>query len=242
MLSAPTSVGDVLRDRSVTPMYQRIVDLDRNVVAGYEALAPGPRGALHSPGALFAAARHADRVVELDWLCRERAVDGARRSGLRHPLSLFVNAEPETLLASVGDAARWRQFGDVRCYAELTERALAVAPGALLRAVDQVRAQDWGVALDDVGADPASLALLPLVQPDVVKLDLRLLHEQPGCPGDASTARVLHGALTQAATTGAVVVAEGIETQAHLDSPGRTGRTTGRGSCSAGRDRCPPSW
>jgi len=207
----------VLGGRLVQPLYQPVVELDRMAVVGYEALARGPAGALHTPDRLFAAGRAQGRLVELDWLCREQAVDGARQAGLRHPLSLFVNAEPETLLASMGDAARWRGFADVRCFAELTERALVADPATLLRAVDQVREQDWGIAIDDLGAHPASLALLPVLQPDVIKLDLRLLHDAPTCPDDVGVARVLHAALAQAAATGATVVAEGIETEAHLD-------------------------
>jgi len=219
----------VLSDRAVQPLYQPVVDLDRDVPVAYEALARGPQGDLHGPDRLFAAARAADRLVELDWLCREQAVDTARRSGLRHPLSLFINAEPETLLASVGDGERWRQFADVRCYAELTERALVADPATLVRAVDQVREQDWGIAIDDVGAHPASLALLPMLKPDVIKLDLALLQARPSGHGDVTVARVLHAALSQAAATGAAVVAEGIETEEHLELARAYGVSYGQG-------------
>ena len=213
----PAELDRVVGDRLVQPLYQPLVELDRMEVIGYEALARGPQGALQTPDRLFAAARAGGRLVELDWLCRERAVEGARQAGLRHPLSLFVNAEPETLVASIGDAARWREFADVRCFAELTERALVADPSTLLRAVDQVREQDWGVAIDDLGVHPASLALLPMLQPDVIKLDLHLLQRPPSGPDDVQVARVLHAALSQAAATGATVVAEGIETEAQLD-------------------------
>ena len=37
------------------------------------------------------------------------------------------------------------------------------------------RVLDEGVALDDVGAAPPSLAVLPFVRPDLIKLDMRLL-------------------------------------------------------------------
>ena len=222
-------LDDVLRDRLVCPAYQPVVDLDRDVVVGYEALARGPVGALQGPDVLFAAARSEQRLVELDWLCREQAVNGARRAGLRYPLSLFVNAEPETLLASFSEAERWRAFSDLRCYAELTERALAATPATLLRAVEQVRGQDWGIAVDDVGADPASLALLPLLRPDVIKLDLRLLQQAPRTADDIRVAQVLHAALRQAQDTGAVVVAEGIETEAHLDLARAYGVDYGQG-------------
>lgn len=215
--SGPQALGRLLADRSVEPLFQPVVDLDHRTVVAYEALARGPQGPLHSPTDLFSCARQTGQLTELDWLCRESAVDVARSAGVRSPLSLFVNAEPETLINSRGDAERWAQFGDVRCYLELTERALASQPGELLAAVDQVRSMDWGVALDDVGADPTSLALLPLLQPDVIKLDLRLLQQRPAGNADTDVARVVHAALAQAQATGAVVVAEGIETEEHLE-------------------------
>lgn len=230
-MPAPTApdvdLDRVLAERAVEPLFQPVVDLDREVAVGYEALARGADGS--SPAQLFTAARQAGRVVELDWLCRERAVEGARAAGLRHPLSLLVNAEPETLLASEHETALWGRFGDLRCYAELTERRLADAPAELLRAVAIVRDQDWGIALDDVGADPASLGLLPLVRPDVIKLDLRLVQDQPQSSGDVRVARVLHAALAQAADTGAVVVAEGVETPWHLELARAYGAHYGQG-------------
>ena len=48
---------------------------------------------------------------------------------------------------------------------EFTERALTRDPAELLRTVARVRELGYGVAVDDVGADPASLALLPLIRP-----------------------------------------------------------------------------
>lgn len=222
-------LAEVLEGRRLQPLFQPIVDLEHGVTVGYEALARSDVETLRSPDAMFGAARSAGRVVELDWLCREEAVAGARRAGVRYPLSLFVNAEPETLMADGGDAARWRRFGDLRCYAEITERALAAHPADLLRGVDQVRDEDWGIALDDVGADPRSLALLPVIRPDVVKLDLSLIQTRAGGPADLTVSRVLHPALRFAADSGAVVIAEGIETEQHLDLARAVGAHYGQG-------------
>ena len=33
-----------------------------------------------------------------------------------------------------------------------------------------IRDQGWGIALDDVGAETASLALMPFLRPDIIKL------------------------------------------------------------------------
>ena len=48
----------------------------------------------------------------------------------------------------------------------------------MLRALTRAAPRGWGVALDDVGADSRSLAPMPVLYPDVIKLDLRLLDER----------------------------------------------------------------
>ena len=78
---------------TVGVVFQPVVELATGAVVGYEALARGQGGG-HGSAALFAAARAEGRVVELDWAARRAAVHAAREAGLRHPLALFVNAEP----------------------------------------------------------------------------------------------------------------------------------------------------
>ncbi len=103
---------------------------------------------------------------------------------------------------------------------EVTERSLVSAPAELLAALSVVRDLGWGVALDDVGADVMSLALMPFVQPDVIKLDLRLIQQQP----DREIAAIVGAVDAQAERTCALVLAEGIETNEHLDAGAGDGR------------------
>ena len=63
----------------------------------YEALARGPEGDLERPDLMFAAARAAGVLAELDEACRRAAFRGAVHGGLATPLMLFVNVEPEVL-------------------------------------------------------------------------------------------------------------------------------------------------
>src|SRR4029453_16096199 len=83
----------------------------------------------------------------------------------------------------------------------------------------------WGVALDDVGAAPASLAVLPFVRPDAVKLDMRLL--QGRTPAEA--AHIINTVRAHAERTDAVVIAEGIETIKHAREAVAAGATVGQG-------------
>src|SRR3954469_8017954 len=70
-----------------------------------------------------------------------------------------------------------------------------------------------------------SLAFLPLLRPDVVKLDLRLVQERPG----PEIAEIMHAVNAYAERSGAAVLAEGIETAEHLVMARALGATLGQG-------------
>ncbi|WP_299040179.1 diguanylate cyclase domain-containing protein [uncultured Pseudokineococcus sp.] len=213
---------------AIRSVYQPVVSLGTRAVVGYEALARGAAGSEHeSPVALLRAAREQGRLPEVEWACRAAAVEGALRARLASPLTLFVNLEPE-VMTSPPAAVRHlveRAGRELRVVVELTERSLAWRPADLLRTVAWVRSQGWGVAVDDVGADPLSLALMPLLEPDVVKLDLGLLRRRP----DAPLAQVVAAVSAHAERTGATVLAEGVETEEHLRTALAMGATLGQG-------------
>ena len=108
---------------------------------------------------------------------------------------------------------------------EITERALTDRPAELLHAVQASATRGWGIALDDVGADARSLALMPLLRPDVIKLDLRLVQDQP----TSEVAEIVNAVNAERERTGAVVLAEGIETEEHLETARALGATLGQG-------------
>jgi EAL domain-containing protein (putative c-di-GMP-specific phosphodiesterase class I) len=222
--NASHELGRILSGQLIRSVYQPLVDLDSGTVVGYEALARGPVGSLlEAPDALFAVARATRQVVELDRQCRQAALAGATAAGLRNPLMLFVNVEPAGI-------ARWQNdvfdhVEDLQVVLEITERDLMAAPADLMALVDRVRAQGWGVALDDVGADPASLALLPLLRPDVIKLDLRLVQARP----DGDIAAIVNAVSAESERAGTVVLAEGIETSEHRQTALALGATLGQG-------------
>jgi len=167
-------------------------------------------------------------LEQLDWCCRIGAVLGALEGGLRRPLSVFVNVEPSVAAAAQPPEARRAlaaidgRFGVV---VEFTERALTEGPGAVIAKARELRARGWGIALDDVGADPHSLALMPFIEPDVIKLDLSLVRGRPS----AHTAAVVSAVGAEAERSGAIVLAEGIETEAQLEIARALGADYGQG-------------
>ncbi len=228
--SAGAEISTILREEQLSSVYQPIMDLERMVPVGVEALVRGPADSpLATPAQLFATARRFDKVGLLDWACRRSALMGALDAGLRAPSSLFVNAEPEGLATPVAPGfdptAEALSDVGVTVVLEVSERSLTANPAELLHNVNRVRESGWRIAVDDVGADRASLALLPLLAPDIIKLDLRLLEQRT--PDDV--AEIVNAVLAQCERTGAIVLAEGIETAEHLTLARSLGATLGQG-------------
>jgi EAL domain-containing protein (putative c-di-GMP-specific phosphodiesterase class I) len=208
--------------------YQPIVDIGSLAVVGYEALVRGPENSpLASPADLFGAARRSGQLVELDRACREAAVQGAWSSGMGGGAALFVNVEPEAVNGELFSDVALDEIraSRLRVFIEVTERALTARPAELLATIERVRPAGVGVALDDVGADDRSLALMPFLRPDVVKLDLRLIRDA----ATAKVARIVNAISAEAERTGALVLAEGIETDAHLFRAQAIGADLGQG-------------
>ena len=109
---------------------------------------------------------------------------------------------------------------------ELTERALTARPREVLAAVRWLRERNCRIALDDVGVDPRSLGLMPFVAPDIIKLDRKVTQ---GMLPEESTARVINAVRAESERSGAVILAEGIETEAHRRRAEAMGAKLGQG-------------
>jgi EAL domain-containing protein (putative c-di-GMP-specific phosphodiesterase class I) len=213
----------------VRSVYQPIVELDSGEIVGYEALARGPAGTTwERPDALFSMARALGFAAELERDCHNAALEGALRSRLDVRRALFVNVEP-SLLGGRGPDHLCRLIDGVRgrlqIVLELTERELTEHPARLLGWVSRVRRSGVRVALDDVGADLRSLALMSRLAPDVIKLDLRMVQSKPS----DQIAAIVRSVGRQAERTGASIVAEGIETHSHRQRAIELGARYGQG-------------
>jgi hypothetical protein len=102
-------------------------------------------------------------------------------------------------------------FHKFRVVLEVTERSLDRDPSTLLEGIDRQRPTVSGLALDDVGADLRTLSMLPALEPDVIKLDLKVTQASPS----REAMKVLDFAYEEAERTGATILAEGVETERH---------------------------
>lgn len=227
----------------VESAYQPIVSLPDGATVGFEALARWPLLGNPKPENVFAHAATGHRLDRLDQLCIDSAVEGALAGRLNPGTLLLINCEPASASVRVAHdeaLARGRDRFDV--VFELTERSLLAHPHLLMSKVAALRSDGFAIALDDVGAHPDSLALLDVVYPDVIKLDVDLVQCQPR----NDQARTLAAVLAHHERTGAVILAEGIETDEHVEQAMALGASLGQGfkfgPAAALQGRTPVKW
>ena len=153
---------------------------------------------------------------------------GALEAGLGRTSSLFLNCEPVAIgtPCPAEHVALWeRAQRELDLVLEITERAVTARPAELVRVLGGARSAGHGIALDDVGADVRSLALLALVEPDVIKLDLRLVQDRPS----TDQAAIVSAVAAEHERTGAQILAEGIESEEHLTIARSLGATLVQG-------------
>ncbi|WP_147463601.1 sensor domain-containing phosphodiesterase [Cellulomonas triticagri] len=222
------SVPELLRTGGVHCAYQPVVELATGEVLGREALLRTPEGSgWSSPLDVLHAAEADGLLGELERAAMSRAIEDAAAASEGAPQTLFLNIEPRTLsrhLPLVLETLARRE-PQVRVVVEITERALALDPAGMLDAAARLRSVGCAIALDDVGVVPASLAFIPLLAPEIIKLDLQLLRTLE----DPETMTVADAVRARAEATGARVVAEGIETRDDLSRAVVLGADLGQG-------------
>ncbi len=208
--------------------YQPIVDLESGKVVGVEALSRFRCEPVRPPDQWFAEATAVGRGVELELEAVHEAV--AKLRCLPEPLVLSVNASPTTAMHP-GLVEALTDVPGTRLVVELTEHAVIEDYGALLGALDVVREQGVRIAVDDAGAGYAGLQQILGLRPDIIKLDIDLTR---GIDADP-VRRAMAAALVRFGNdTGAVIVAEGVETSGehatlqHLGVPWGQGYHLGR--------------
>lgn len=220
------TLDEATAGNGMVPAFQPIASLPDGATVGFEALARWPGLPNFSPERIFGHASITGTLESLDRLCIDSAIATALGSPLRRGALLCVNADPSTpYVGRADDAVLSLGNQELNVMFEITERGPLAHPNSLLRKVGALRSDGFAIALDDVGAHPDSLALLDVIMPDVIKLDLALVQVQPS----EAQARTLAAVLAHHERTGAVILAKGIETDEHLEQALAVGATLGQG-------------
>ena len=206
---------------------QPIVDLEAGSPYAQEALVRGPQG---EPAPTVLEKVDETNRYRFDQACRARAVKLAGELGLASRLSINFTPsavyKPEHCIRTTLEAAERFGFPAERLIFEFTENEEIDDPDHLLGIVRHYQQLGMMTALDDFGAGFARLNLLADLQPDLVKVDIKLVRD---IDRDAGRQAVVGGIVEAARDLGARLIAEGVETAAERDALRAMGITLQQG-------------
>ncbi|WLQ17005.1 EAL domain-containing protein [Hahella aquimaris] len=198
------------------PFFQPIVDINRGMVAGYEALARIRRddGTVMSAGPLFSdPGVDRRRLLNIDRMVRKQALETAQT--LPPDCFLTLNISPEWMRKSCEEeqVPTIRMIHEAgidpqRVVVEFTENGGDEA--ALVEQVAEYRRAGLRIAIDDFGAGYSQLNRIISLEPDLIKLDMRLFKRaaRGGISGE-----VVQSVGYLAERAGSQIICEGVETE-----------------------------
>ena len=221
----------ILELNQLVTLFQPIIELRPCTVFGHEALSRGPDGSgFENAELLFSFAEQTDLVFDLERRCRENALRLARGDGRKG--KLFINTSvkamsdgqfhPDTIAEAVSRAG----LNNRDVVFEITERIAINDWQSFTNIVAGLKANDFLVAIDDLGSGYSSLKLLAEVQPDFLKFDVSLIH---GIDTNLMKLELVKTLIGLAQSMNAKIIAEGIESHSEFETIRDMGIPLGQG-------------
>ena len=220
---AGTRLMGVLARGQLRIARQPIVRLDDGTVAGWEALARFPEEFGLPTNRWFEDAALCGRSVELELASVIAALAGMGE--IAGEAYLAVNVSPE-VACSDAFAAALEDVDPARLVLEITEHTAVDDYAQLAARLLEFQQRGFRIAIDDTGAGFSSLRHVLSLAPDIIKLDMTLVR---GIDRQPRLQALVAALRTFAEGTGALLVAEGIETSGEQETLQRIGVLYGQG-------------
>lgn len=215
----PFDIKEIISEGSVKSHFQQIFSIKKTEAIGAEALARIINPQDNSPVSPFRVFQEAARLgltLELDRLCRRRAVEGFASFALDNQnFLLFMNIETsvlnDTIVGSnmVLDLVQEYNIPPERVVIEIVESNV-MDQDALIRFVSTYRERGFLIALDDMGTGHSNLNRIPILKPDIIKIDRSLIVD---IDKEHYKLELFNFFIKLAHKIGVIVIAEGIEKQ-----------------------------
>lgn len=212
-----SQLSEILRNRRIESWFQPVISAKDGSIWGYECLmrARANNGDMITPGQMLEWARLEKLTFMLDRICRERHLENAGLLNSSPDLHFLINFlptaiyQPEFCLQSSLAAAERSGLKPSQIIFEVVETEKVTDREHLKRILDFYRASGFKVALDDMGAGYAGLALLGDLRPDLVKIDRELVAK---CVESEFHKGICAAIINLSKQYGHLVLAEGVET------------------------------
>jgi len=210
---------DILDSKKLSTLYQPIISLRDSSILGYEALSRGPVGSsLYSPIKLFEFAEKYNKLWDLEYLCRKTIIKNSKK--LDDKYKLFLNVSPDIINDNrfiQGFTKNYlieNKISPDKIVFEITENTAIDNMAEFKNTIENYRMQNYEIAIDDAGAGYSGLNLISDVNPNYIKLDMKLIRD---IDKDFIKQSLIKSMVEYATLTNTDLIAEGIETKNELD-------------------------
>jgi diguanylate cyclase (GGDEF)-like protein/PAS domain S-box-containing protein len=211
--------------------YQPIINLERDVIAGCEALLRWrhPERGMIPPSEFIPVAEETGLITSLgEWVLKTACAEAA---GWPEHIKVAVNVSPvqfksQALALSVANALATSGLAARRLEIEITEAVLMHRSDSTLASLHHLRDLGVRIALDDFGTGYSSLSYLRSFPFDKIKIDRAFV--QGLADRDASVS-IVRAVIDLAESLHMTTTAEGVETQQQRDTLSSAGCTEAQG-------------
>lgn len=231
-----TPLHRILRDNSLYVVFQPVLDMHGRKYMGYEALIRGPQDSpLHSPAALFEAARHCNLRRELEHACRAAAIRefGRLRALQQIPdCKLFINlsasmlGDPVLMHDDMLQSMAAQGLRPDQIVIEITENQKVTDFSIFREVLANYRRLGYSFAIDDLGEGFSNLRMWSEIRPEFVKIDRHFIS---GIANDVLKFRLVRAMVEIAEACHATLIAEGIEEESEFATIRDLGIRCGQG-------------
>ncbi len=214
---------NIIDNRAIRTVFQPIISLRDGEVLGHEALSRITYDcSIMDMETLLALAGQYNCLWDLEQLCRTRAFEAAFRFMIPpYNKKLFINVNPNVLHDESFQTGLTREYlnqyhiSSSNIIFEITERNIIKDIDSFIATVNHYKSQSYKIAIDDAGAGYSGLNLISDVNPNYIKLDMKLTRD---IHSDGLKAALVKGMVELSKISDISLIAEGIETEQEMET------------------------
>lgn len=230
-MNKKTSLTEILEQECIYTVFQPIVSLENGSIFGYEALS---RISLEDCDLnierLFELAHKMDMLWDLEKLCRTKALNNL--AAKPDCAMIFLNVDANIIydqdFQSGFTAEKLSEYNipTENVVFEITEKTAVTDAKLFTSSVNHYKNQNFKIAIDDFGSEHSGLNRVCAISPEFLKIDMQLVR---GIDTDSVRKSAVIATVDFCRQAGISVIAEGIETEAELNTLIKIGVTYGQG-------------
>ncbi|MDF9407145.1 EAL domain-containing protein [Pelotomaculum isophthalicicum JI] len=211
------NINNIIYNENIRIYFQPIISVKKKSIIGFESLCRGLNTGTNkiiSPDTLFEFARHKNMNLELDRLCRKKALEAYKFNNFENKnYILFLNLDTSIMdNGIVGSGHLLNMVKNLDLFSnniviEIVESKVRDTK-SLEKFINTYKEKGYLTALDDVGSGYSNLDRVALVKPDILKIDKGIIsyidkyfYKQ----------EIFKSLVNLSRKIGALVVAEGVE-------------------------------